>query len=181
MSAAEDARESLKQLQSKIEIPKEGEGGEVDSYIAEIESGFQAAEAKQKEAIETNTPIVETLVDSLTKIKPVEGSEFEFDIVMDAEGRKDYLEYLVAESVEGGYNINSDSDIRRLQGMLEQEIWASDGPKIMKAYGKHVEDKVWAEANIKFGNEQPLDSPAPPVDPTEKVVTDEDHARKILG
>jgi hypothetical protein len=181
IGAAEDAREALSKLQSKIEIPKEGENGEVEAYISELESGFQAAEAKERETIETNTPIVESLVDSLTKIKPVEGSDFEFDIVMDAEAKKDYLEYLVAESVEGNYNINSDNDIKRLQGMLEQEVWASEGPKIMKAYGKHIEDKTWAEANAKFGNNAPLDDPAPPADPTKKEVTDEDRARALLG
>ena len=182
LGAAEDAREALSQLQSKITVPKEGEDGAVDKFVSELESGFQASAEQQRKMIETNTPIAESLVDSLTKIKPVEGSDFEFVISMDAEARADYLEYLIAESVEGNYDIRSDNDVKRLQGMLEQEVWASEGPKIMKAYGEHVKAQVWEEANAKFSNETPLDSPVPPSDPNAKApVTDDDRARRLLN
>jgi len=182
IGAAEDARETLKQLQSKIAIPKEGEDGAVDTFVSDIESGFQAADNKQKEQIEVNTPIAESMVNSLIKIKPVEGSEFEFDINQSVEAKKDLLDYLLAESVDGNYDIKSDSDVKRLQGMLEQEIWATDGAKMAKAYGKFVEDKTWAEANIKFGNDTPLDNPVPPSDPNAPTPeTDDDRARKLLG
>jgi len=182
IGAAEDAREALSQLQSKISIPKEGEDGAVDTFVSDLESGFQAADDKQKLIAETNTPVVESLIDSLTKIKPVEGSDFEFDIALDTEAKKDYMEYLMAESVEGNYDIKADSDVKRLQGMLEQEVWATEGPKIMKAYGKFVEDKTWSEANVKFGNEKPLDDKTPPADPNAPTPeSDDDRARKLLG
>ena len=101
---------------------------------------------------------------------------------MDAEAKADYLEYLLAESVEGKYDIRSDSDIKRLQGMLEQEVWATDGPKIMKAYGEHVKAQTLAEATAKFNNETPLDDPVPPSDPNASApITDNDYAKRLLG
>jgi hypothetical protein len=180
LSAAEESRETLKQLQSKIEVPKEG-GGEIDEFVSELESGFQAAEAKRKETIEANTPVAEKLVDSLTKIKPVEGSDFEYDISLAADGKKDLVDYLVAESVEGEYNIQSDKDINLLQGMLEQEVLATEGKKMMAAYGEYVKKETWAEARAKYENATPLDGEEPPVDPNAQTVkTDTDYANRIL-
>lgn len=179
IGAAEDARVSLTQLQNKIEVPS-AEGGEVDEFVTGLESGFQETQAKQTELIEAHTPIATSMVDSFKTIKPVEGSEFEFTIGLDAEGKQDLTDFLVAESIEGGYDIKSDSDVRRLGAALEQEIMATEGKKIMEAYGKHVEQNTWDAAKVKYENAVPLDTDPVPVDPKPTVMTGNDRAKEIL-
>ena len=181
---AEEAREALKSLQNKIQLPvaEEGEDGEISAFVADIERGVQESAAKQKLQIENNQPIAESLVKGMTKIKPVEGSDFEYTIELDAESTKDLTDFLVAESIDGNYDIKSDADIRKLNGMLESEIWATEGKKIIAAFGKHVEAKTWEAANKKYENATPLNEETPPHDPNApKVVTDEDNARAILN
>jgi hypothetical protein len=180
---AEDARESLKAIQSKIEVPKPDEDSSgVNEFIAEIERGAQAATDKQKELTDANQPVAESLVNGLTKIKPVEGSDFEYTVELDAESKKDLIEFAVAESIEGDYNIQSDADIRKLGGMVASEIWATDGPKITKAFGEKEFQRGVEETEKRFNNAEPLTDDVPPVDPTKKTEqSDQDRAQEILG
>lgn len=174
---AEDAKAFLGDLGKDVTIPEAG----VDDFVSQIESGFQDNEKKLQQLTELYQPVAESLVNNRVKINPVEGSDFEYEVNLDAEGKKDLIEFLTAEAIEGEYNIKSDDDIRRLDRMLISEIWATDGPKMMAAYKDHVTEKVWEEARQKYENAQPLDESVPPTPAGEKKVTDEDRARQLIN
>jgi len=176
---AEDARKQLLSIQSKIEDPKEGDGVS-DELISDIERGVHEEKEKQERALETNRPIAESMVSNLVKIKPVDGSDFEFEVNLTEDASKELVEFVLAESIEGGYDIKSDSDIQKLNNMLVSEIWATEGPKILAAYGKHKESQVWDEAKEKYENAQPLNDDKPVETNMSTKATDEDMAQRLL-
>ena len=149
--------------------------------VSEIERGVQEKQQRTNELVQAVTPIATSLVNGMTKIKPVDGEDFEYAISLDNESKQHLQDFLVAEAIEGNYNLQSDQDLRSLGGMLESEIWATDGPKIMAAYGKYKEDKTWEQARRKYENAEPLNQQTPPADPGKTPENDNDRARRLLG
>ena len=177
---AEDAKEYLKTLDTKVTVPTNGDAG-VSDFVSQIERGVQENQEKLTQLTELYQPVAESLVGNVVKINPVEGSDFQYDITLDKESRQELIDFLTAEAIEGDYNIKSDDDIRRLNRMLHSEIWATENTKIMSAYKDYVSEKVWDEARKKYENATPLDESTPPVKASDGRVTDEDRARRILG
>ncbi len=176
---AEDARVALQKLQNEVVVPQGGDQGVLD-YLSEIERGVQESKAKQDELAGIMSPIANSLVKNMTKIKPVDGEDFEYAISLDNESAKQLEEFILAEAMEGGYNIHSDKDIKALSKMLETEIWATDGPKIMKAFGEYKEQKTWEQARIKYENAEPLKESVPSSAGKRTAETDNDRARRLL-
>lgn len=176
---AEDARVLLSQLGKDIEIPKEG--ANVDEFVSELQSGFAEADKAQQSKIDAIKPISEKLVESLKVIQPVEGDDFTYEVSLSDEDRKGLVDYLTAEALEGGYNLQSDADVKRLQGMLNSEIMATEFSKALTAYGKVREERAWAEAQKKYENAEPLNDDRPPVNPDDnQQPSDQDYAQEIL-
>lgn len=178
--AAEDARIALKGVQASVTVPKEGDP-EITEMISQIERGVLEGKEKTEKLIQVISPIAETMVKGLSKIKPVDGEDFEYTVSLDQESQKSLQEFVLAEAIEGQYNLQSDSDIRTLNNMLVSEIWATDGPKILAAFGKYKEDKVWEQARRKYENAEPLNQQTPPSAGEKTVETDNDRARRLLG
>lgn len=176
---AEDAKEYLRSLEGKVQVPKEGDNA-IEDFISQIERGVLEKNEVTAKLAESYKPIAESLVGNIAKINPVDGSDFSYDVNLDAESKQDLIDFILAEAVEGGYNLKSDDDIRKLNRMLMTEIWATDGPKIMSAYKDYVSEKVWDEARKKYENAAPLNEQTPPSRTGERT-TDEDFARRILG
>lgn len=178
---AEDAKMELSALQSKVELPKEG-GEQASELLSEIERGVQERNTTTQKAIEEATPVMESLVKGLTKINPVEGSDFEYEVSLDSDSVKELTDFLVGTAAEGEYDLRSDSAIRELNGLLQQEIWATDGPKMAAAYAKAQVEKAIAENEKKYENWSPLDEGQQRKSKKEKGGhTDEDAARSILN
>lgn len=178
--AAEDARIALKGVQASVTVPKEGDP-EITEMISQIERGVLEGRERNEKLIQVISPIAETMVKGLSKIKPVDGEDFEYAVTLDQESQKNLQEFVLAEAIEGQYNLQSDSDIRTLNNMLISEIWATDGPKILAAFGKYKEDKVWEQARRKYENAEPLNQQTPPSAGQKTVETDNDRARRLLG
>lgn len=177
---AEDAKIELAALQSKVELPKDG-SEQASDLLSEIERGVQERNTITQKAIDEATPIMESLVTGLTKINPVEGSDFEYEVSLDNDSRRELTDFLVGTATEGGYDLRSDSAIRELNGLLQQEIWATDGPKIAAAYAKAEAEKAAAETEKKYENWSPLDEGQQRKSKKETgEQTDEDAAQSIL-
>lgn len=174
---AEEARTELAQLGKDIEIPS-SEG--VDDFVSELQRGAAEAKETQDKQIEAIKPIAESMIDATKSIKPVDGDDFEYSIELDKEARETLLDYLTFEALEGKYDLKSDADVKRLQGMLNAEIMATEYSKAFAAYGKYREDKTWEAAQKKYENAEPLNEETPPANPEKKVQTDEDAAQKLL-
>lgn len=178
---AEDAKKSLMELQGKVQVPKEGEGEDLE-FLSEIERGVQERSTNTQQVINDATPIAQSLVDNLSKINPVEGSDFEYLIELDSDSKKELTDFLIGEVVEGNYDVKSERDVATMTGLLVQEIWATDGPKIAAAYAKAAEDKVWEEADKKYENWTPLDEGQQRRSPKEKSdYNDNDAAQAIIS
>jgi len=175
---AEDAKAELSELGKDIEIPKEGGG--VDDFVSEIQRGAVEAEETQRQQFEAIKPIAETMIDATKVIKPVDGDDFEYTVELDDESKKNLIDYITYEAIEGKYDLKSDADIKKLQGMLNAELMATEYSKAFTAYGKYREDKTWEEAQKKYENAEPLKDEKPPVTPGDTKPTDEDSAQKIL-
>jgi hypothetical protein len=178
---AEDAKKELIAIQNKVELPKEG-GEQASEFLSNIERGVQDKAAANQKAIDDATPIMKSLVTGLTKINPVEGSDFEFEVSLDNDSIDELTEFLVGTAIEGGYDLKSDSAIRELNGLLQQEIWATDGPKITAAHGKAEYERGIAETEKKYENWTPLDEGQQRRSSRDTgKQTDEDSAQKLLN
>lgn len=175
---AEEARMELADVGKDVEIPQ-GEGG-VDDFVSELMRGASEADEAQRQQIEAIKPIAESLIDSTKVIKPVEGDDFTYEINLDGEAKNTLLDYLTYEALEGKYDLKSDADVKKLQGMLNAEIMATEYSKAFAAYGKYREDKTWEAAQQKYENAEPLNDDKPPANPGERKFTDEDAAQRIL-
>ena len=177
---AEDAKRELAALQSKVELPKEG-SEQASELLSEIERGVQERTTNAQKAVEAATPIVESIVKGLVKINPVEGSDFEYGVSLDNDSIAELTDFLVGTAIEDGYDLRSDSAIRELNGLLQQEIWATDGPKIAAAYAKAEAEKAAAEVEKKYENWTPLDEGQQRRAKKDgEKPTDEDAAQRIL-
>lgn len=178
---AEDAKKALAELQGKVEIPKEGDGQDIE-FLSEIERGVQEKKDNATKFAEVATPIAQSLVENLSKINPVEGSDFEYLIDLDTDSKKELTEFLVSEAIESNYDMRSDRDVKEMTGLLIQEIWATDGPKIAAAYAKAAEEKAWEEADKKYENWTPLGETQQRSSSEQKgAYTDNDAAQKLLN
>lgn len=177
---AEDAKRELAALQSKVELPKEG-SEQASELLSEIERGVQERTTNAQKAVEAATPIIESIVKGLVKINPVEGSDFEYGVSLDNDSIAELTDFLVGTAIEDGYDLRSDSAIRELNGLLQQEIWATDGPKIAAAYAKAEAEKAAAEVEKKYENWTPLDEGQQRRAKKDgEKPTDEDAAQRIL-
>ena len=178
---AEDAKRELAALQGKVEMPKEGES-HVSELLSEIERGVQERTTKSQKAINDATPIIESIVKGITKINPVDGSDFEYAVSLDSDSIAELTDFGVGLAIEDGYDLRYDSAIREINGLLQQEIWATDGPKIAAAYAKAEAEKAAAEVEKKYENWTPLDEGQQRKAKKDgEKQTDEDAARRILG
>lgn len=176
---AEEAKEFLKTIDGKVQVPQEGDNA-INDFISQVERGVLEKNEALAKLSESYKPIAESLVSGIAKINPVDGSDFSYDVNLDDESKRDLVDFILAEAVEGGYNLKSDDDIRKLNKMLMSEVWATEWPKIVAARDAYVSEKVWDEARRKYENAAPLDDVVPPSSGGRKNA-DEDFASRILG
>lgn len=177
---AEDARKELATLQGKIQVPGEEESQKLD-FLEEYERGVQSEKERVTKLAEQNTPVAESLVNNLKKIPFGENGDFEFEVNLDGDSKKDLVDFLVSESIEGQYDINKDADVKNLGKMLVQEIWATDGEKIAKAYAEYMMEKREEEVAARYENRAPLNDEQPTPPEESGVETDSVRAQRLLN